>query len=292
MSGDSSFTIQLPGGRRLGAAVFGDPEGIPVLYNSGLPTCRQEAGIFAGAGARAAGVKLISLERPGYGLSDPSPGQALSQWPDDVVRVADALGLDRFAVVGLSGGGPFALACAARLPDRVSRVGVVSGLGPLDRATLDEPMPASQLFRMLRFMAPRPRLAAAVFGFLALLGRTWGDLALHLLTLQMPPLDRAVCRRDGIWQGMRRHMLTEPFRNGVGRAVEEVGLYAASWGFRLEEIRTEVHLWHGERDAHVPVAMGRFVARSLPRCTFHLVPEAGHLLIADHAEEIFRALIA
>lgn len=296
---DTSFTIPLPDGRRLGGATFGDPDGVPVLYNSGLPTCRQEAGIFAGEGARRAGVKLIALERPGYGLSDPLPGQSIVGWAKDVENAADALGLDTFYVAGLSGGGPFALACAARMPRRVRRTVVVSGLGPLDRASvleagLGEAVASSQLFRLLCFVAPRPTLACAVFCVTAFLGRQCGGLALRLLTLQLPALDRAVCRRPEVWRGMRRFMLTEPFRevSGVRRAAEETALYASPWGFRLEDVASEVHLWHGEHDRHVPVEMGRYVAERLPCCTPRFVPDAGHLLVADHAEEIFRALVA
>src|SRR5215475_3198278 len=113
--------LRLADGRALGYAEFGDSGGEPFFYFHGHPGSRLEAR-FAESAATAAGVRIIALDRPGYGLSDWQPGRAILDWPADVTEAADLLGIGGFSVVGGSGGGPYALACAYRLPDRVRRV--------------------------------------------------------------------------------------------------------------------------------------------------------------------------
>ena len=124
-------TIRLRDGRRLGYAEWGDPGGRPLLYFHGWPGSRLE-GRLGDEAARARGVRLIALDRPGMGLSDYQPRRTLVDWPDDVIQVAAALGLDRFAVLGISGGGPFAAACAWKLSEQLTGAGIVSCLAPVD----------------------------------------------------------------------------------------------------------------------------------------------------------------
>ena len=114
MDDTTASTIRLQDGRRLGYADLGDAGGTPVFYFHGFPSSRLEA-CMVEEHARRLGVRLLAVDRPGYGLSDDLPGRTIPDWPDDVVALADALGLERFAVVGSSGGGPYAIACAARI---------------------------------------------------------------------------------------------------------------------------------------------------------------------------------
>jgi pimeloyl-ACP methyl ester carboxylesterase len=255
---------------------------------SGLPTCRQEAGIFVDGAARAAGVKIIALERAGYGASDEKPGQRIVDYPDDVAAALDFFGVARCAVMGVSGGGPFALACGARIPERVSQVLLVSGLGPFDVARGH----GGHVFRLLATMASRPRLCRFVYGVMRAMGRIAPGLGLAMLTLQMPPLDRVVLRRRFVWNAMRDFMMTEPLKNGVARAVWETHLYAHDWGFALDDVKVPVRLWHGEADLHVPVQMGRELAARLPSCTSTFVKDGGHLCVVDVAPTIFAELAA
>ena len=122
-------TITLPDGRRLGCAEYGDPDAMPVLYCHGFPSCRLEPSMLP-----VSGIRLIALDRPGYGLSDPLPGRTLLDWPRDVAAAADALGLGRFAVAGVSGGAPYAAACAALLKDRVMGLALICGIAPPGKA--------------------------------------------------------------------------------------------------------------------------------------------------------------
>src|SRR5262249_939959 len=121
--------LTLRDGRRLGYAQYGQPGGEPIVFFHGHPGSRLEASL-AHEAAAAAGLPVNALDRPGYGLSDFQPGRGITDWPADVAEAADALGIDTFSVAGGSGGGPYALACAWRLPSRVVRAAVISGVGP------------------------------------------------------------------------------------------------------------------------------------------------------------------
>src|SRR6476661_2822678 len=123
--------IRLPDGRALGFAEWGDPAGRPVFLFHGTPGSRLSRHPDESQ-ARAQGVRLITVDRPGYGLSDPLPRRRLLDWPADVAALAAALRLERFALVGVSGGGPHALACAYACPDRVTAVALIGGAGPMD----------------------------------------------------------------------------------------------------------------------------------------------------------------
>src|SRR5512136_1886359 len=123
-------SIQLPDGRKLSYAEYGDPQGIPVFFFHGFPGSRYD-GEYSGQVAAEMGIRLIAPDRPGMGYSDFQPNRLLLDWPADVCRLADSLGLDKFGVLGYSGGGPHALACAHRIPERLTTVGVMAGVGPV-----------------------------------------------------------------------------------------------------------------------------------------------------------------
>jgi pimeloyl-ACP methyl ester carboxylesterase len=120
--------LRLRDGRLLRYAEYGDPDGTPLFYFHGSPGSRFE-GWFVDEAARRRGIRVIAFDRPGFG-SDFKPGRTIGDWPDDVVQAADAFGFDRFAILGLSFGGPHALACALRIPERLTSVAIVSSVGP------------------------------------------------------------------------------------------------------------------------------------------------------------------
>ncbi len=152
--------LRLPDGRRLGYAEFGAPRGRPVFFFHGFPGSRLEAELAATAAARW-NLRIIAADRPGIGLSDRRPGRTLANWADDVRTLADSLGLERFAVLGISGGGPYAIACAARLADRLTAAGTIGGLAPLDRPGATAGM--STLNRLVLFLHLRAPAAGQRF---------------------------------------------------------------------------------------------------------------------------------
>jgi pimeloyl-ACP methyl ester carboxylesterase len=272
VASETEKQVTLRDGRDLGYAEFGDPAGRPVLYFHGFPGSRLEAGI-AGEAARQRGVRLIGVDRPGVGLSDFQNDRSIPDWPADVCELADALGLDTFAVVGVSGGGPYALACAWKIPDRLTTAGVVCGLGPLDGGAPPQMMGLGRLALSLPLQAPwlvQPLFQVAAWGI-----RQQSGIAVDFLAESLPEPDRSTLRdppiRDVIAASQR-----ESARRGARGVTWEVGLYSAPWGFRAEDVGMEVNLWHGERDAIVPVAMGRLQAAALRRCQARFYPDEGH----------------
>jgi pimeloyl-ACP methyl ester carboxylesterase len=278
-------TIRLPDGRGLGYAEWGDGGGRPLLFFHGWPGSRLEARLGEEA-ARTKGVRLIAVDRPGMGLSDYQPGRTLADWPDDVLQLAAAMGLDRFAVLGISGGGPYAAVCAWKLSRKLSRAGIVSCLAPVDVAGV------------MAGMSWQNRLAFQVVGRQAVLRRAlFGVTAVSVRRHPDRVLDRglgAAVDKKYLGRPEVRNVLveslSEAFRTGSRGAAWEMGLYARPWGFRLGEIRTPVCLWHGEQDANAPVAMGRYLASAIPDCQAAFYPEEGHLHFIDRLPEIFDAL--
>jgi len=242
----SDHTIRLPDGRKLGYAVYGETDGEALFYFHGYPGARVEAAGLS-AFAREVGLRLIALDRPGMGLSSFQPGRRLLDWPADVVAVADHLRLDRFAVLGVSGGGPYALACASRIPDRLTACGVACGMGPLEAGTAS----MSTGYRLALFIAGRfPWLWMPLLWALA---RRYRDEASarqafvksaralgepDRTALLIPEVSAAVAAST-----------VEAFRQGVRGVAYEARLYARPWGFRLGDIVCpRLLLWHGERD--------------------------------------------
>jgi pimeloyl-ACP methyl ester carboxylesterase len=238
------------------------------------------------AAAMAAGVRLIALDRPGMGLSDFQPGRTFVDWPADVIQLAEALELDRFAVLGISGGGPYAAACAWKLSDRLTCAGIVSGLAPLE------------VSGVIAGMGRWNRLTLRTVGHFALLQRLlMGATALSVARRPDRVLQRGVqAAVDKQYLGrpdvrkVLAESLSEAFRSGSRGAAWEMGLYSRPWGFRLEEIRTPVHLWHGEQDANAPIAMGRYLATTIPQSEATFYSGEGHLHFIDRLPEILAAV--
>jgi pimeloyl-ACP methyl ester carboxylesterase len=274
----------------LGYAVDGDPAGRPVLHFHGWPGTRLQGQRYAAA-ARAAGVRLISPDRPGYGLSDALPGRSLGDWAADVAELADALDLGRFAVLGVSGGGPYALTCAAagQLSQRLTAVAVVSSLAPLA-----EPEVAARLRRRARVLLwalqRAPQLAGLTLRLAAWDVRRDTLGALRRAWRRLPEVDRAiVCRPEHVRRAVAD--LQAALDDGGRAATQEALLFLRPWGFALRDISMPIDLWHGERDAVVPPALGRSLAAALPACRARFLPGEGHYLAIPHAEEILSALV-
>jgi len=280
-------SISTRDGRALAYADYGDPRGTPVFYFHGFPGSRLEASMGQEA-ARRIGVRLIAVERPGFGWSDHLPGRLITDWPDDVLDLARALGLTRFAVLGVSAGGPYAAACAARIPDHLTAAGIVSGLAPTTPQLLRELLPFNRAGLRLALRAPGVLAAAAPLVQLVT-GSAAGFLVGNLARSVAEP-DRALLQGSPLGVVLARSF-EEAVRHGAAGMVREAILFARPWGEWLSSIGLDVWLWHGERDRVVPAAMGRAMERAIPRCHATYYPDEGHFsLIARHGEEILRTL--
>lgn len=279
--------IRLRDRRLLGYAEYGEPGGRPVVAFHGTPGSRLMLRVADGP-ARRRGVRLIVPDRPGYGLSSSQPGRQIADWPDDVSELADALGLERFAVAGISGGGPYVAACAWKIPQRLTIAAIVSGMGPVV-AEIDGALGRRH---RLAFAAMRqaPPLVHLVMAAASLGWRSLPERLLDALHAFMPPADQAIVARPEVRASLLAG-LREAFRQGGRGVTEELQLFVGPWGFRLEDIRAPVRLWHGEADDLVPCALGRYVAAAIPGCRAEFMPDAGHYWVFDHIDELLQVLL-
>jgi pimeloyl-ACP methyl ester carboxylesterase len=274
--------VRLPDGRRVAVASHGDPRGIPLFLFHGIPGSRLGLHHVEGP-AKERGVRVVCPDRPGVGRSDPHPERTIPGYADDVSALADALGFERFAVLGYSGGAPYALACGARLPERVSVVGTMAGAGPHDRPGAREGCSKSDLM-LLDLSLRRPFLARlAMFGW-AKVARFAPSVALKGLAEDLSEPDRRFLEGEVQERGAAEVMglFAEVFRQGGGGAVLEYGLYGRPWGFSFEEVSVPVHLWHDEEDLVVPVHHAEDLASRLPDAKLHTLRDTGHFSIQQH----------
>lgn len=283
-------TVTLADGRRIGYGTRGPEDGQPVMYFHGCPGSRLDPSTPAAeAAARELGVRTIIVERPGYGLSDRAPKRRVVDWADDVRQVADALGIERFAVYGYSAGGPHALACAARLGDRVTAVASVSGVGmPGTPGEFDGMGPNERLFH--RLVRISPRLVDGVYRLARRNAVRKPERFFRDFEKDCSESDRALladpAAREALLVTVR-----EAWRRGVGGAVDDwVVLSRRPWGFELEEVKVPTVLIFGDADRFVPVAAGRDLARRMPHAKVVEVPGEGHLLILGRLAEIYRGV--
>lgn len=282
--------VVLADGRTLACVTLGDPSGLPVLYCHGFPGSRLECHLAAEAATRL-GLWLIAPDRPGFGRSSFATRGGISAWTADVAALADHLGVERFSVIGVSGGGPYALACAARIPERVRDVTLVAALGPLAPEPVPTEMPAAN------------RLALAIGAETPLIAR-WGvALAIpwvrrypaHYL-VGMPaavsPAVRSVIADPVRWPLIEAN-LREALRQGARGVARELTLLARPWDFALHEARRPVRIWHGLADRIVPAVMARRIAAELPDAEARYFPGEGHLsFIVRRFEDVLASLRA
>jgi len=290
MSNNIYNQITLCDGRRLGFAEFGDLQGRPVFYFHGFPGSRLEAKL-AEKISLDTHVRFIGIDRPGYGLSSVKPARTFIDWADDVAELADALGIDRFSILGVSGGGPYAAACACKIPDRLDAVGIICGMGPVEVAGLMRDMPW-MYHRGLRLAGRRPEIAAALYPFSAFFFRKYPERMLSILSGKVAGPDKIALKNTELIKILSASF-REAFRNSLRWPATDVVLYSLPWQFSLSDIRIKVHLWHGEMDKIVPPAMGHYLANTIPDCQATFYPDEGHFsIILNRIQEIWRIFSA
>ncbi len=251
--------IMLPDGRVLGYDEYGKPEGKLVFYFHGTPSSRVEWLLFGSeAMAQALNIRIIVPDRPGMGRSGFKADRRISDWPKDVVALADHLGLERFAILGYSGGGPYAAACALAIPERLTEVGIVSGAGPFDQPGLADDINADSR-RFMNLTRDKPWLSRWMLRMMGMMARFAGDKMVANTTAALPEPDRPIVARPEFQKGFL-YMLQEALRHGPHGAQQDTLLMISPWGFRPHDIQIRVQLWHGEADRNAPPAMGSYMA--------------------------------
>ena len=270
-------SVTLPDGRELAYEEYGDRGGEPVLSFHGGLSSRLDAAP-AHQAALDLGVRLLSPDRPGIGRSTYQPGRRLLDWPADVAALTDALGIDRFAVMGWSCGGPYAAVCGARMSDRITAVALLSSAVPLELVGTTKGLARDD--RILLFLVRwAPRVASA------LLRVTIGEASERRLYREIrrsfPAVDRAALEERGsIVDAVA--FVKESMRQGAEGCLQDYRIFGSPWGFDLSEVTVPVRIWEGEEDTTGPPEYRELLLRHLPRSQLSLVPGEGHLSLLQH----------
>ncbi len=286
-------TSSLPGGqirlrdrRHLAYTEYGDPQGKPVFFFHDTPGSRlfnPDSSVAASSGAR-----VIAIDRPGFGRSDAKRGRKIVDWPNDVLQLADALNIERFAVIGYSAGGPYAAACAAKFPERLTAAGLISSMAPMDNPQLIRGMQGA---RNLFFSLDRhfPPLAKLGYRMMCTSWQHNPDLYLKAQTDGLSDSEKARLLVPDM-KAMLIADLAESVRAGTEGISWDLTLLARPWGFNLHTITAKVFIWHGDRDHTAPLAMGKRLASGIPHSKAVFFPGESHWTIHTHWQEILAAL--
>lgn len=262
--------VRLADGRDLGYTEIGPPDAPAVIYCHGFPSSSAELRMLAPTLARhAVPARVVAIDRPGFARSSFQRARTFMDWPRDLAEAADRLGIGRFAVLGVSGGCPYALASAHTLKDRVSRVGILVGVAPVEApgmvaASVIAGPSAHSAVRRLQF-----ELSALAFK------KKQSDRFVDRSIASMGPADQAVLAAPA-FRAWFTQLLAGSFAQGGRAAAQEAGLYRQPWGFDVQRIGVDVRLWYGDADATVPAAAGRWLARQVPSSTLTVWPGQGH----------------
>jgi pimeloyl-ACP methyl ester carboxylesterase len=281
----TSSVVTMPDGRNVRVRQLGPDQGSPVVHLHGIPSSCVEFAHLEAVLTRL-DVRLISIERPGYGVSDPNNFESVAAWVGDLERAAKVLGLDRFSLLGFSGGGVFALAGAAALPTHVDRVAVVGCPAPLTGPEFLDGMAVQNQEIWMLGRAGYWILAEA----LAPMASDSSTLAEQLLD-SLPAADAAVFA-DSAARANFSSAVIEGLRQGVGATARDLALIASPWGFDLSQVTQRVNIWHGDADRNIPVNHGARLSESLPRARARVRPGRGHYeaYAPKSFEQILRSL--
>jgi pimeloyl-ACP methyl ester carboxylesterase len=279
--------LKLPDGRRLCYAEYGDPTGQPIFVFHGNPNSRLLWGVIPGS-PFLPNIRLIAPDRPGFGQTDFVKGvTTIENWPNDIVALADSLGIEKFFVFAPSGGGPFALSCAWKIPERLTSVGIFASVGPLNPET--EKNLAAPI-RMMWTKAPKlPGLFKLQMKMFAWLARKFTKLYIKMILKELSETDRKVYERLNIAELIRTDRNEGYRQRGIGTWYD--AMIPGNWPIPLNEIKTKVYLWQGEEDISVPLSMGQYLAEKMPNCEAKYIEGAGHFWIFEHLAEMLEKLV-
>jgi len=285
----ADLQVRLADGTEVGYTEAGDPDGRPMLHLHGTPGSRLEVGLPAARrAAEELGVRLIGLDRPGVGLS-PFRRFSLRDYPQLVRGFAAALGLERFAVTGVSSGGKYACACAWALPDLVTRAVLASSTCSFDLPGAKATWSTED--RLVYTLAGRaPWLLRLMYAKVVHDVRRDPE-AIFALMKDLGPADQDILARADFRQAFGLNA-AEAFRQGSRGPAYDYTLEARSWGVPLGQIRVPVEIWHGDDDRLVSPQQSKILAAAIPGATTHFVPGQGHLLLGgDHAKNALQSAL-
>ena len=287
-------SFRLKDGRNLGFAELGDPNGIPVFYFHGYAGARTEPLILELLNKKI-NCRLISIDRPGMGLSDFKNDRTVLEWPEDIIELADHLGLSKFHILGVSGGGPYAAVCAYKIPERIITVGVVGGVAPYSESKKYFVNPNKILFKLLKKLPFLIKLSQKQSAKLMKKPERLNKLLIKQIDLAqktLPKPDADLYKDEKMIEYLKIHF-NEIFRQGYRGSFEDGLLQVKPWGFELTDIleSVEYFVWHGELDKNVPIGIGKYVASSIKHSKAKFYPGEAHLsTLVNKFEEIIDTL--
>lgn len=282
--------VQLPDGRCLGYADYGDASGPLVLYFHGTPGSRLEGKLIADEAATA-GIRLVAVGRPGMGLSDYQSNRRILDWPADVACLVQALGYgdSAFGILGLSGGAPYALACVRAMPSRITHAAICSGHTPMNAPGVAR----GNQDRVIEFVNRRPRIASAFIGGMIRQLDRHPNRITERIGENWSAADRRLILDDPVLRAELVLTLKEAARHGPQGIVTDVGLLARPWGFRLDDLPpASISIWQGACDPIAPPSMGHYFHQHLVGSELTIDTTAGHLtMLKWHAAEIMQRFV-
>jgi len=282
----ADHTFRLSSGRLLGYAEHGDPQGTPCFYFHGWPSARVQGELMDEAGKKY-GLRIISPDRPGIGLSDFQPHRQLSDWPPVLSELAAHLGIDKFHVIGWSGGGPYVLTTALAMPDRLLSATIVCGAPPLTFLGYEH------MFWVYRLMIRLRHAFPTVLGLLLRAGERicqgQPDRApLKWFMGMLGEADRKVLSNPTTFAVIRQGIL-EALSRGPKAVIADADIYLSEWGFEVSSITPLIHFWHGKQDRNIAWQYTDKLASIMPHTTTRWLDEEGHYsLPITHLDEILR----
>lgn len=288
--GPDSQSFVLPDNRVLGFSEYGNPDGYPLMFFHGFPSSRLEASGLVG-NKHGRNLRIIAPDRPGFGLSTFQEHRKIMDWPADVQALADHLEISRFAILGGSGGGPYALACAQLLPPKMlSAVGVLAGAPPIEAGKKD-------LSLMYRVMA-----SLAQYGMLGMIVDTWvavarvvantpqGINAINGMLVKGQSEEEAQISIEDRREKLMRAVF-EAYTQGSQATSQEALLLTDSWDIEFENVKYDkIQVWHGKDDANAPISMIRYMVDRLPYAVLREV-EGTHYTMSEYLEEVLLQLV-
>lgn len=283
-------TIAVRDDRRLSFAEYGYPRGPAIVWMHGTPGARRQIPLEARAYAEEHGLRIIGIDRPGIGSSTPHLYPHVLDWTADLAMLLDALAIDTARIIGLSGGGPYALAAGAGLPDRVHGVGVLGGVAP----TRGPAAPEGGIIQLAVRLAPLLVMARAPLGVALTVGiRLVKPLAgpgLDLYAAVQPPGDKNLLSRPE-FKAMFLDDLLNGSRFQTSAPLNDLVLFTRDWGFGPDDVTVPVRWWHGDQDHIVPFAHGQHLVDRLPDATMSIIDGESHLGGLGIAEEVISTLM-
>ncbi len=276
--------FKLPDGRELGYAKYGHPNGKAGLFFHGIPGSRLQRNPDLTA-LQELSICIYALDRPGTGLSTYQKDRKLLDWADDVHAFVNELGIEKFFVIGISSGGPYTLACACRMPERITQISLVSALAPLHEGEFFDIIDP-KMRRLFKFAKQMPTLLNGLIRITFLFLKDRFDVAFEKLVADLPESDKNLLHQTAIAE-MFRNDVAQAFRQGSKGVVNDMRILSEPWGFSLSDIKLPVNVWHGTADTIVPIQLAKFYLENLPNVQAHFIEGAGHFMALQYMKDIF-----